>query len=115
MHQYVGVELLYNAAIREDYLSDPEIQRQQEKMLKGLLVDRFVSEKVLPKIQVDSLDVRNFYEANRTDRYGDKPYDSVRGQVLMEYQSEKAEAAYSDYIEGLAKAENVKFYDQNMQ
>lgn len=115
LHQYVGVELLYNAAVREDYLSDPEIQRRQERMLRGLVVDRFVSEKVLPEIQVDTLDVKNFYLAHKADRYDDKPYDSVRSQVLMDYQSEKAEAAYSEYIEGLAKAEDVKFFDQNMQ
>lgn len=115
VHQYVGVELLYNAAVRENYLADPKIQKQQEKMLKGLLVDRFVSEKVMPRIQVDTLDVKNYYLANKSGRYGDKPYDSVRSQVFLDYQTEKAEAAYSDYIEGLAKAEDVRFYEQNVQ
>ncbi len=115
IHQYIGVELLYNAAIREDYLSDPRIQRQQEKILRGLLVDRFVAEKVMPNIQVDTLDVRNYYLANKTGRYGDKPYDSVRSQVFIDYQTEKAEAAYADYIEGLARAEGVQFFEQNVQ
>jgi len=115
LHQYIGVELLYNAAVREDYLSDPEIQRQQEKMLRGLLVDRFVAEKVMPGIQVDTLDVRNYYLANKSGRYGDKPYDSVRSQVFIDYQSEKAEAAYAEYIEGLARAEGVQFFEQNVQ
>jgi len=115
LHQFVGVELLYNAAVREDYLSDPEIQRQQENMLRRLLVDRFVSEKVIPRIQVDTLDVKNYYLANKGTRYGDKPYDSVRSEVFLDYQSDKAEAAYSDYIESLARAENVKFYEQNLE
>lgn len=115
LHQYVGVELLYDAAVRENYLADPEIQKQKEKLLKRLLVDRFVSEKVMPQIHVDTLDVRNYYEANKSSRYDDKPYDSVKSQVFLDYQSTKAEAAYQDYIQGLAKAENVKFYDKNLE
>ncbi|RKX26813.1 MAG: hypothetical protein DRP45_02555 [Candidatus Zixiibacteriota bacterium] len=115
MHQYVGVELLYAAAIREDYLSDPDIQRQREQMLKRLVVDRFVVDKVIPQIPVDTLDVHNFYEANKDERYGGVSYDSVRGQVYMDYQTEKAEVAYSEYINTLVQAENVEFLDYNVK
>ncbi|MCP4683913.1 MAG: hypothetical protein GY867_00545 [bacterium] len=115
IQQYVGVELLYNAAVREDFLSDPAIMRQQEKMLRGLLVDRYVAERVVPNVQIDTLDVHNFYLANKSGRYSDKPYDSVRSQVFFDYQSKKAEAAYSEYIEGLARAEGVQFFEQNVR
>jgi len=115
MRQYVGVELIYNAAIRADYLSNPEIQRERDEMIKRLLVERYVAEKVIPRMPVDSLDIRNFYEANKDSRYAGKPYDSVRADAFLDYQSVKAEAAYNDYIAGLARAENVQFFDKRVR
>ena len=115
IHQYVGVELLYNAAIREDYLADPEVQRQKEQMIKRLLVDRFVAEKVMTSGQIDSVDVRNFYGANRDSLYQGAPFDSVRSQVYRDYQTQKAEVAYNEYIMNLAQAEQVEFLDHNVR
>ena len=47
--------------------------------------------------------------------YDGKPYDSVRADVFLDYQQNKAEAVYSDYIADLAKAENVQFYDKQVR
>jgi tetratricopeptide (TPR) repeat protein len=115
VHQYVGVELLYAAALREDYLSKPEIQKQRELMEKRLVVDNFVSEKVMPGVQVDTADLRNFYVANRDSLYHGAPLDSVKSQVWHDYQSRKAETAYNEYIMHLAQAEKVEFLDQNVR
>lgn len=115
VHQYVGVELLYNAAVREDYLADQNIARQQEQLVKRFLVDRFVSEKILPGVRIDSLDVRTYYEANRDKLYKNAAFDSVRSQVWRDYQSQKAEAAYGEYIMKLAKIERVEFLDKNVK
>ncbi len=115
VRQYVGTELLHAAAMREDYLADPDIQRQQEQMMKQLLVNRFVIDKVIPQVQVDSLDVHNFYAANKDKIYNGVPYDSVRAKVFLDYQNEKAESAYSEYIARLAKAERVEFLDHNVK
>jgi tetratricopeptide (TPR) repeat protein len=115
IRQYVGIELLYEAAVREDYLSNPEIQRQQEHMVKQLLVNKYVVDKVMPQVRADSLDVKNYYQANKDTRYKGEPYDSVRAQVFMDYQNEKAESAYSDYIARLAQTQRVEFLDQNVK
>jgi hypothetical protein len=115
MHEYVGVELLYEAAVREDYPSRPEIQRQRERLEKRLVVDQFVSEKVMSGLNVDTVDVRNFYRANKDSLYNGAPLDSVRAQVYRDYQSEKARAAYNDYIKRLTQAEKVEFLDQNVK
>ncbi len=115
VHQYVGVELLYAAAMREDYLSKPEIQKQREQLEKRLVVDRFVSEKVMPGAPVDTADLRNFYLANKDSLYKGAALDSVRTQVWRDYQSRKAENAYNEYIMHLAQAEKVEFLDQNVR
>ena len=115
VHQYVGVELLYAAAVREDYPSKPEIQAQREQMEKRLVVDNFVSEKVMPGVQVDTADLRNFYLAKKDSLYRGAPMDSVRNQVWRDYQNRKAETAYNEYIMHLAQAEKVEFLDQNVR
>lgn len=115
VHQYVGVELLYQAAMRENYLSDPEIQAARERLTRQLLVNKYVMNNVIPKIKTDTLDVRNFYTANKDTRYDGKPYDSVRAQVFLDYQNQKAESAYDDYIRNLAQAERVEVFDKNVR
>lgn len=115
VHQYVGVELLHNAAIREDYLADETVARQKDQLVKRFLVDRFVTEKIMPGVKIDSLDVRTYYEANKDKLYSGAAFDSVRAQVWRDYQSQKAEAAYGEYIMGLAKVERVEFLDQNVK
>lgn len=114
VRQYVGVELLYRAATREGYAKDPEVLERQDQMLKTLIVQKYMSEKVLPELNIDTVDVRNYYLANKS-RYAGQPYDSVKSHVYMDYQSEKAESAYGTYIDRLAQAEHVEFLDQNIK
>jgi len=113
VRQYVGMELMYRAALREGYAKDPKIVRQREELTKKLIVDQYVVDKVIPKLSLDTIDVRNYYRAHVSDRYSDKPYDSVKAQVFLHYQQEKAAAAYTDYINQLAASERVEFLDQN--
>ena len=113
--QYVGMELVYRAALREGYDRDPEIMKDKDMLIKNLLVNKFLSEKVMPGIKVDTADVRNFYLANKDDKYGGAPYDSVKSQVFMDYQSQKAQSAYTDYLSKLVDAEHVTFLDHNIK
>ncbi len=115
MHNYVAAELLYRAAIREDYGNDPEVQKKQRQLYKKLLIDKYVVEKVMPQVHIDSADVYNYYVAHKDDRYHGAPFDSVRATVFLDYQGEKTESAFNDYISRLAKVEKVEFYDENMQ
>jgi tetratricopeptide (TPR) repeat protein len=115
LHQYVGIEVLYRAAMREGYDGNQQIQRQQRMLHKKLLVDQYVLDKVMPQVRVDTADVRNFYLAHKDQAYRGAPYDSVRAQVFLDYQTEKAEAAFSEYVARLAEAEKVEFFDDRMR
>ncbi len=115
VHQYVGVELLYHAALREQYDNDADIKSQMRLLHKRLLVDKYVLKKVMPTVRIDTADVMNFYKANAQSRYNNAPYDSVRTAVFMDYQMVKTESAYGEYIANLAKAEKVEFLDHNVK
>ena len=36
-------------------------------------------------------------------------------QVFLDYQGQKTNAAFTDYLARLSKAEKVEFYDQNIK
>jgi tetratricopeptide (TPR) repeat protein len=113
--QYVGMELMYRAAVREGYDRDPEIMRSKEILYKNLLVEKFVRDRVMPEVKIDTADIRNFYLAHKAGTYKSAPFDSVKAQVLMDYQSQKAQSAYLDYLSKLIKSENVTFLDHNIK
>jgi tetratricopeptide (TPR) repeat protein len=115
LRNYVGVELLYRAAQREHMDADPTVQRQKDLLFKRMLVQKYVEDKVMPQVSIDTADVRNFYLANKDTRYKGMPYDSARAQAFMDYESQKTESAYGDYIQKLAAASKVEFLDQNVK
>ena len=115
VHQYVGTELLYHAALRENLDNDREVKQRRRQFERQLLVEKYVLDNVIPKIQIDTADVLNYYIANKEARYDGVPYDSVRAQVFLDYQSEKAQSAYQDYISMLAQKERVQFVDENVE
>jgi len=72
-------------------------------------------DKALPQVNIDTADVRNYYLANRKDEYGDKPYDEVKATALMDYQKEKSQKAFADYISKLAALEKVQVFEENVR
>lgn len=115
VRQYVAAELMYRAAKREGYESDPEIQRRKAMLYRQLLVDKYITSKLMSQIKLDTLDLQNYYLAHRDSLYHGAPYDSVRAQVFLDYQGLKAEAAFSEYIARLAEAEKAEFLDHNVK
>ncbi|UCE23147.1 MAG: hypothetical protein JSU74_07510 [Candidatus Zixiibacteriota bacterium] len=115
VEQYVGLELMYRAAVRENYDRDPGILKQQQEYNKQLLINKYVIDNVMPEVRIDTMDVRNFFEANREERYKGAPYDSVKAQVFIDYQGEKTQQAFLDYIKRLSEVEKVEIIDQNIK
>lgn len=115
LNQYIGMELMYRAAIREGMEGDPEIVRKKEKLEKQLLIEKYAVEKVMPQINIDTADMKNYYAANKDSKFEGKPYDEVKAQVLMNYQQEKAQQAFGEYVAKLSAAENVKIFEENVR
>jgi tetratricopeptide (TPR) repeat protein len=113
--QYIGRELMYRAAVREGYENDPEIEKEKKDLEKQLLVQKYITDKVLPEVNIDTSDVRNYYLANKSEKYDDKPYDDIKTQVLFDYQQEKAQEAFSEYVSKLAAVEKVQIFDENVK
>jgi len=115
LNQYIGLELMYRAAIREGLQSNPDIIKKEKEIERQLLIEKYATEKVMPTADIDSTDVRNFYIANKKERYGDKSFDEIKTQVLFDYQQGKAQKAFSDYVSKLAAVEKVQIFEENIK
>jgi hypothetical protein len=115
LRNYVGVELLFEAAKREKMDTDPMIQRQRDALFKKLLVQKYVEQRVMPSVPIDTVDVRNFYLANKDSRYKGMPFDSARAQAFRDYENQKTESAYAQYLSQLAASSKVEFLEQNVK
>ncbi len=115
LNQMVGMELMYKAAIREGYDREPDIARKRKQIEKQLLVEKYLVDKALPQVNIDTVDVRNYYLANRKDKYGDKAYDEVKATVMMDYQKGKSQKVFADYISKLAALEKVQVFEENVR
>jgi hypothetical protein len=115
LNQYIGMELMYQASIREGFDNDREILKQKEELTKQLLIQKYIIDKVLPEVNIDTADVRNYYTANKDSKYEDKSYDEARNQVFMDYQQEKAQQAFSEYAARLSAVEKVQIFEENVK
>lgn len=115
LQQYIGMELMYRAAVREGLDGDPDIIDRKKSLEKQLLIEKYALEKVMSQIDVDTSDIRNYYLANKKEKYGDKPFDEVKTQVYYQYQQEKAQQAFSEYVAKLSAVEKVQMFEENIR
>jgi len=115
LNQFIGFELMYRAALREGFDRDAELLKRKEEVVRQLLIEKYIYDKVLPEINIDTADVRNFYLANKSVKYEDKSYEEVRNQVVMDYQQEKAQQAFTDYVGRLSAVEKVQVFEENIK
>jgi tetratricopeptide (TPR) repeat protein len=115
LNQYVGLELMHRAAVREGFNDDADIISKKQALERQLLIEKYIIENVMPQIDIDTSDVRNYYLAHKEEKYGDKSYDEVSTQVLLDYQQEKAQKAFSDYVARLSAVEKVQMFEENVR
>lgn len=114
LRQYVGVEILYEAAKREQLDQGDRFAKRRELAVKRLLVDEYVASKLTPPNRLDSADVMNFYQANKS-QFADRPFPEIQQEVMSAYQSQKMESAYNELIESLAQAQMLDILEENMR
>lgn len=115
LRQYIGMDLIAQSAIREGLDRDPDFQMRKEMLVKKLLMEKYIAEKILPELSMEPTDIRNYFEANKDAKYKGQKFENIVNQVAQDYQTEKSAAAYMDSVAELAKIENVIFLDQNIK
>ncbi len=115
LNGYIGIELIYRAAVREGFNSNPELIKLTERLAKQAVVDRYLKDKVMTNVAIDDNDVQNFYQANKSAKYGDKEFGEVKEQVSRDYQNEKFQQVFQNYVNKLAAVENVQVFEEKIK
>ena len=111
----ISLELMYQDAVRNGMDKDSDVLQKQKDLEKQVVVDKYYAAKILPQVNIDTSDVKYYYLANKKEKYGDKSYDDVRVKVLVDYQQEKSQRAFSDYIARLAAIEKLQVFEENIK
>jgi peptidyl-prolyl cis-trans isomerase C len=124
LREYVATELMYDTAKRAGLDKDPEVIEGAFQSKKMLMVRKLLQERVADKVDMDASDVELYYEANK-EKYAEKnddgeivkqkPFSQVKERVAQDLYTQKYQNAYQGLIEKMIMAEDVKFYDKNVQ
>jgi len=115
LHQYVSRQLIHRAALREGMDADPELIRAKEQLEKQLLLEKYVTERIMPEGKLDTADVHTYYLAHKDDRYDGKPYDDVRDRVMRDYQQEKFQQLINEQVTKLGAIDKVQIFEENLR
>ncbi len=115
VQNYIGVELIHRAAVREGLDRNPEILKISDRVLKQVIVEKFIEEKVLSQVKMDTADIRNYYTAYKKEKFADKPFDQVREEVVKAYRQEKMQQAFAEYVGKLSAVEKVQIFEDKIK
>lgn len=120
LREFVATELLYDTANRAGLDKDSQVIEGAFQSKKMLMVRRLLQDKVADRININDGDVELFYQAHKSD-YAEKdekgevkrekPLAEVRQQVSQDLYRQKYQQAYSELIQRMIMAEDVRFFD----
>lgn len=114
VRQYVGMELLYQSALRRGVDREPEILAQFAEIKKQLVFEKMLKTEIMDQITVSDSDLEMFYQAHKTDLFEGRPFAEVQRQVAAEFRRLKQREKYSELIDNLITAEPVTIYDDQL-
>ncbi|MBN2226904.1 MAG: hypothetical protein JW763_06035 [candidate division Zixibacteria bacterium] len=115
LNKYLSWELIHRAAIREGMDTDPEFIQRQRNLEKQLLLEKYITERIMPEGRIDTADVHNYYLAHKGDRYDDKTYDDVRDTVMRDYQQEKFQQMINEHVNKLGAVDKVQIFEEHLR
>ncbi len=111
LEQYVGIELLYQSALRRGFDKDPNFPQLMERARKEALVQRVLNEDIGRNMTVTPAEVNRFYNENKA-AFGGRPLAEVSQQAAFLLRQRKEQEGYKDLVSRLGKTEKVQFFDE---
>ncbi|MBN1154818.1 hypothetical protein JXB12_07845 [candidate division KSB1 bacterium] len=124
LQNYILTELLYDKAKREELDKNPEIVEAAFQAKKEIMVRKLLEREVANKVNIDMVDVQNYYEAN-SENYAEKDnagnvtrrksFDEVKEQVAQDLALEKQQEILNNMTVQLMRAESAEIYSDKLQ
>ncbi len=104
-------DLIYDAAIKAGADKNPKIKIEIEKALDNLIYQKFYSDRVLEKVQIDTQTVHNYYMAHKSD-YPDKKFPDVYTLVYARVRELKVDSLRKILFDELRNKYNPKINNE---
>ncbi|GEM_PF-1079064 len=113
LHDYVGQQLLFDAALRAGYDQRPEIVDQLESARKNVIIAAFFKDRIADRAEVSASDIEVYYKMHKSE-FGDQPLEEVRAQVEQSLRYQRMSELQQGLFDELLKAEKVQLFPENM-
>lgn len=126
LRQLVAERLLYKKGQMAGIDRLPEVRREVEGVMRGIVVRRVMEEEVKKRVKVGEDEVRRYYERNRdrfkrsvsdgTNEVAEVPaFEVVRGDVERAYVAEAEARAMEEVLGELMRAYRVELYPERLE
>ncbi len=124
LKEFVATELLYDTAKRAGLENDAQVVEGAFQSKKMLMVRRLMQDKIAAKINIAEYDLDLYYQAHKED-YAEKdkdgnisrekPLAEVKQQVAQDLYRQKYQDAFQSLMTQMTLAENVQFFEHQVQ
>ncbi|MCK5033615.1 MAG: hypothetical protein KAS18_08270 [Calditrichia bacterium] len=124
LKQKIAQELLFDSAKRKGLDKDKEILESTFRAKKEFMAQKILNEEIQKMINISEDDVELYFRANK-DKYAEKDekgnfkrqksFQEAAQLAANDLMREKQEKAYTQLLERLMKAQNVKIYESKIR
>jgi len=114
LEQYVGVELLYQSALRRGFDKEPNFPEVLQRARKEVLVQRVLDEDIGRNIAITTAEVNRFYNENKM-MFGGRPFEQVAQQAAFLLRQKKEQEGYRQLVAKLGQAEKVQVFADRLK
>lgn len=123
LKEYIATELLYDSAKREGLDTDKDVVEGAFQAKKNFMVRKLLQKRIAEKVDIQPNDVELYYKANK-DKYverdedgnvtREKPFQEVQQQVAQDLYAERYREEYSQLIQRMMIAEDVRILEDQV-
>src|SRR4030067_2092192 len=114
LRQYIGLELVYQEAVRQNLGQDPEILARLQDTKKKLMIDKYLSANFARHQYKPSEDqIRQYYQLNKAVFAG-QSLEQVRDNIVSALYQQHRRRAYQDLVDQLWQKAKVEIFEDSL-
>jgi hypothetical protein len=114
LKQYVGLELIYQEAIKQGLGQDSTVLAQAREAKKQLMIDSYLAARLSgSQVPPSEEEIDQFYQANRQS-LGDRKLNEVRADIVSLLVRQHQRTAYQNLVDQLWQQAQVQVYEESL-
>ncbi len=114
LRQYIGLELVYQAAVKQGFGKDKEILAQVQDTKKQLMIEKYLATNLSRHSFVPTEEqIKQYFQVNKA-LFGSKSLDQVRGDIVSALNQQHRHQAYQDLVNQLWQKAEIEIYEDSL-